>query len=205
MSTQELDKKKQALRRAAYTARAAQPEKETHSHKICDTFFELSDYQQADTIMLYLDCRTEVQTTQFVLQQLSGEKRIVIPYCTQDEQGDNKLGLWHLESLDELVPGMWNILEPPKDRWNEAGKEVDPQSIDLIMVPGVAFDPQGGRLGNGGGYYDRLLCSVASDTMLIGVGFASQIFDQIPMDKYDIYLDRIITENSTFQGRGRTA
>lgn len=153
--------------------------------------------------MCYLDCRSEVRTTSAVKTALAGEKRIVIPYCTGDGEGHKFLGLWWLQSLDELIPGMWNILEPPKSRWGEPGKEIDPRQLDLIMVPGVAFDAQGGRLGNGQGYYDRLLAEVRPDCELIGVGFECQIFKQIPMNKQDIYLDGVITERSFYKGIGR--
>lgn len=194
---------KQELRRRAYDARAAQTETGNHSRTICNRFFALPEYQQADTAMLYLHCRSEVQTQAAVAEQLESGKRIVIPYCTLDEQGHNKLGLWHLQSFDELVPGMWNIPEPPRERRGAADKEVSPASIDIIMVPGVAFDTEGARLGNGQGYYDRLLALVRPDTRLIGVGFQCQIFNHVPMDRFDVHLDGVITESAHYCGRGR--
>lgn len=153
--------------------------------------------------MLYLSCRSEVHTRGTVEAALGAGKRIVIPYCTVDDSGRNKLGLWWLESLDELVPGMWKILEPPKSRWGEAVKEIDPQALDLILLPGVAFDANGGRLGNGRGYYDRLLAEIIPGCQVIGVGFECQIFEEIPMDRFDRYLDVVITEAHFYPGKRR--
>ena len=113
------------------------------------------------------------------------------------------LGLWRLEDLSELVPGTWGILEPPRARWAEPGRVVDPKTLDLVMVPGVGFDLQGGRLGNGAGYYDRLLDSIRVDTVVSGVCYESQIFTKIPMDEHDIYMDYVITEQAVYSGKGR--
>ncbi|MGH8477057.1 MAG: 5-formyltetrahydrofolate cyclo-ligase [Methylococcales bacterium] len=70
----------------------------------------------------------------------------------------------------------------------------DRKALDLIMVPGVAFDATGARLGNGRGYYDRLFAEVRPDCPVSGVGFESQIFAEIPMDRFDIHLDGVMTE-----------
>jgi 5-formyltetrahydrofolate cyclo-ligase len=70
------------------------------------------------------------------------------------------------------------------------------------MVPGVAFDRSGGRLGNGAGYYDRLFKSVGKDTVLIGVCFEAQIMPEIIMEGHDIYMDYVITESEVYRGRG---
>ena len=128
---------------------------------------------------------------------------MVIPYCTKDEQGRNKLGLWRLEDFAELVPGMWGILEPPRQRWGEAGKEIAPEQLDLIMVPGVGFDRDGGRLGNGAGYYDRLLASVRADAVLSAVCYESQLLEQVAMEPHDVAMDTVMTEKTIYTGKGR--
>lgn len=194
---------KRRLRRIAYSKRNAQPDPESVSLRICEAFTNLAEYRDARTVMMYLGCRSEVQTRSTVERALASDKRIVIPYCTVDEAGAPKLGLWWLESFAELRPGMWQILEPPKQRWGEAAKEVDPKALDLIMAPGVAFDARGGRLGNGRGYYDRLLGAIRPNCRVVGVGFESQIFDRIPMETYDVYLDGVITDANYYHGIGR--
>lgn len=195
---------KSIQRRLAYGARNAQQSKQQFSQNITNTVLEQTDYQQAKTVLWYLHCRSEVHTYQVVVDELLKQhKKIVIPYCTKDEQGDNALGLWCVQDLSELVEGTWRILEPPKTRWGEAGKEVCPEEIDLVVVPGVAFDKLGGRLGNGAGYYDRLFIRLKSRCKLIGIAFNCQLVDEVCMQKYDIYMDAVITETDIFQGRGR--
>lgn len=187
-----LNKKEQ--RQQAYDARNAQTDKDELSQVICDKFITQAAYQQAETIMWYLHCRSEVRTLSAIVTELKHTKRIVIPYCTKDHQGQNKLGLWWLQDLSELTVGTWGILEPPVARWGEQGKEVSAAELDLIMVPGVAFDPAGGRLGNGAGYYDRLLQQVRPETSLIGVCYQSQLCEKVIMEKHDVYMDAVLTE-----------
>ena len=96
---------------------------------------------------------------------------------------------------------MWGILEPPKQRWGESGKDIDPEQLDCIMVPGVAFDRNCGRLGNGAGYYDRLLKCVRADAVLIGVCFESQLVEQAVMDVHDVAVHFVITEQALYVGK----
>ncbi|MDD5263177.1 MAG: 5-formyltetrahydrofolate cyclo-ligase [Methylacidiphilales bacterium] len=194
---------KSRQRRKAYDVRNEQIDKDVMSRIICAQFVAHPFYQQAETVMWYIHCRSEVRTQSALLGELDAGKRMVIPYCTKDEQGHNKLGLWWLEDFAELVPGMWGILEPPKQRWGELGKEVAPEQLDCVMVPGVAFDRNGGRLGNGAGYYDRLLKSVRADAVLIGVCFESQLVEQVAMDAHDVAMDIVMTEKNLYAGKGR--
>jgi len=188
---------KQLQRRKAYDVRNAQSDKEKLSDIICNKFLDQTAYQQADTVMWYLHCRSEVRTLNFLIAALEGKKNCVIPYCTVDQKGQKKLGLWLLEDLSELKPGTWGILEPLESKWGE--KEVSPEQLDLVMVPGVAFDHEGGRLGNGAGYYDRLLQEVRPDTELTAVCYESQICDKIIMEKHDVYMDTILTEQNCYK------
>ncbi len=194
---------KSRQRRKAYGARNEQIDKDVMSRIICAQFVAHPIYQQAETVMWYIHCRSEVRTQSALLGELDAGKRMVIPYCTKDEQGHNKLGLWWLEDFAELVPGMWGILEPPRQRWGELGKEVAPEQLDCVMVPGVAFDRNGGRLGNGAGYYDRLLKGVRADAVLIGVCFESQLVEQVAMDAHDVAMDIVMTEKNLYAGKGR--
>lgn len=190
-------------RRIVYAARADQPDKEAISQIICSRFLALSAYTEAKTVMWYLHCRSEVRTVETLKRQLGGKKIAVIPYCTKDAAGRRTLGLWRLQDLSELVPGTWGILEPPKARWGEKSREVDPERLDLIMVPGVAFDKVGGRLGNGAGYYDRLLSRVRPDCVTAAVCYESQLLPEIAMEPHDVYMDYVLTERATYSGRGR--
>jgi len=194
---------KKRQRSKAKAARNQQIDKEALSRIICDRFIAHPVYRQAKTVMWYSHCRSETRTQAALLRELASAKRIVVPYCTKDRQGHHKLGLWWLEDVAELVPGMWGILEPPKQRWGEVGKEIVVEQLDCVLVPGVAFDRHGGRLGNGGGYYDRLLSCVRADTVLIGVCFESQLVEQVVMEAHDVAMDIVITEKAVYAGKGR--
>ena len=200
-----LVERKTGLRRQAYDARNAQPDKDAVSKVIIERFIAVPEYAAAHTVMWYLDVRSEVRTRHQLGDALNGEKRIIVPYCTVDESGANKLGLWNLASMDELVVGKWKILEPPRERWGEAGKEVEPRDLDLVMVPGVGFARDGARMGNGQGYYDRLLDQVRPDAPLIALAYECQMFPELPVGPQDIYMDKVITEREVYEGRGRRA
>ena len=189
---------KQQQRSQAYKARNNQINKDGLSTIICQKLRQNPHYQAASTVMIYLNCRSEVRTKAFIKDLLKTDKRFVIPYCTQDALGNNKLGLWHLEDLNELINGTWDILEPPQIKWDNLSKQIHPEQLDLIIVPGVAFSSQGARLGNGAGYYDRLLHQVRADCTLIGIAYESQLFENIQMDQYDIYMDFVLTEKQLY-------
>jgi 5-formyltetrahydrofolate cyclo-ligase len=194
---------KAAMRRAAYDARAAQPEKDRVSELAVRAVAQLPEYAAAQTALWYLDCRSELRTRQALPAALASGKRIVVPYCTVDEHGANKLGLWRLDSVDELIVGKWKILEPPRERWGEPGKEVPPEELDLVIVPGVAFSRCGGRMGNGQGYYDRLLAGVRADCLLIGLCYECQLFDDLVTGAHDVFMDKVVTERAVYLGQGR--
>jgi len=194
---------KRVMRRAAYDARNAQKNKDRASEAAVATLVQLPEYRAANTVLWYLDCRSEVRTRHALPTALASGKRIVVPYCTVDERGANKLGLWWLQSMDELVVGNWKILEPPRDRWGEPGRELDPEQLDLVIVPGVAFSRSGGRMGNGQGYYDRLLDRVRPDCPLVGLCYECQLFDDLIVGPHDVFMDKVVTEAATYRGKGR--
>jgi 5-formyltetrahydrofolate cyclo-ligase len=184
---------KVALRRQAYAARKAQPHKAQISQWVCRRIVTLSEYKNANVVMWYLDSRSELRTRGAVSEALAIEKTIVIPYCDNYE-----LHLWRLRNLDELVSGSYGILEPPKSRWNEGARQIDIEQLDMIIVPGVAFDRFGNRLGNGHGYYDRFLARLPPHTPIIAACFESQMFDNIPVDPHDIPIHKVVTEKCIY-------
>lgn len=191
------------MRRAAYDARNGRSDKDQVSQIAVATLLEIPEYQAAQTVLWYLDCRSELRTRHVLPELLTSDKRIIVPYCTVDDTGANKLGLWWLQSLDELVIGKWKILEPPRERWGEPGKELQPEQLDLVVVPGVAFSRGGGRMGNGQGYYDRLLDRVRPDCQLIGLCYECQLFDDLIVGPHDVFMDKVVTEQAVYQGQGR--
>lgn len=197
--------KKSMMRREAYDRRAAQENKKEVSQQAVENFKQLAEYQAAQTVMWYIHCRSETRTKDQLIEEVNKkEKTIIVPYCTEDENGENKLGLWRLESMEEMVVGKWNILEPPKELWGNSEKEVEPEDLDLVMVPGVGFDRSGGRMGNGQGYYDRLMEKVRPECQLIALCYECQLFDEILTAPHDIYMDKVVTEKAVYEGRGRS-
>jgi len=198
MNQDDLADRKTAIRAAAHAARKAQPDKEGISARITDRVMAMPQYLSAECVMWYVDVRDEARTRHALPQALSSSQKIVVPYCV-----DGELELFFLESMDELELGMYKILEPRAELRHVATKNITIEELDFVMVPGVGFDRNGGRTGHGKGYYDKLLESARPDTPLVALGFECQLFDEIPMQNHDIYMDAIVTEDTIYPGRGR--
>jgi 5-formyltetrahydrofolate cyclo-ligase len=194
----DFQERKTAIRKQAHENRKNQDDKESVSMAIMNRFMELPEYAAAHTVMFYVDVRDEVRTRQALPASLTTGKRIVVPYCVEGE-----LELFWLESMEELELGMYRILEPKAELRDIATKRLQPEDLDLIMVPGVAFDRQGGRTGHGKGYYDKLLEHARAETPLVALAFECQMFEEIPMDSHDIFMDKVVTESTVYSGRGR--
>ena len=198
MTVEPLSQNKTEIRKAAHAARKAQADKDSVSRRITDRVLALPEYQDASCVMWYVDVRDEARTRHALPDALESGKRIVIPFCV-----DGELELFHLQSMDELELGMYQILEPKAELREVAPKRVDVSELDLILVPGVAFDARGGRTGHGKGYYDKLLENAKAETPLISLAFECQMFDEIPMQDHDIYMDKVVTEERVYEGIGR--
>lgn len=201
MSTELTDfaARKKALREQAHTNRNAQADKDPLSSAICARLIDLPAYRAAKTVMYYVDVRSEVRTRHYLPQALTHDKKIVVPYCVEGRE----LELFHLESMDELATGAFRILEPKAELRDLPKKKVGVRELDLIVVPGVAFDRHGARMGHGFGYYDRLLKSARPDTPLVALAFECQLFDEIPTQGHDVFMDLVITEKAVYEGQGR--
>ena len=114
-----------------------------------------------------------------------------MPYCDSDE-----LGLFHLTAIEQLETGTFGILEPAPELRTAGSSRVQPDALDLIVTPGVAFDTSGGRLGYGRGYYDRLLARRRPEVAAIALAFQTQLFPEIPRSQTDVPVDAIVTEQS---------
>lgn len=189
---------KKTIRDQAHANRQAQADKDRVSQAICEKFAALEEFAAARSVMVYIDVRTEVRTRHYLPKLLASGKRIVVPYCVVGE-----LKLFLLESMDELAVGMYKILEPKEELRGVPGKRVDVQEVDLIMVPGVAFDRRGARMGHGFGYYDKLLEHARPETPLVALAFECQLFPEIPTQTHDVFMNKIITERAIYLGKGR--
>jgi 5-formyltetrahydrofolate cyclo-ligase len=193
----DLREQKQQLRQQALANRTAQDDKDGLSGRIFARLFELPAYQQARTVMLYIGIRGEVRTREHVPGILAGGRRVVVPFC----QG-HELGLFLLHDLSELEPTRFGLWEPPPAMQAQANRRCDVKDLDLIVVPGVAFDRRGGRLGHGKAYYDRLLHNARPGTSLVGLAFECQVFPAVPTGKRDVFMDLVITETGVYPGTG---
>ena len=132
-------------------------------------------------IAVYLASKEEIDLTDFISAALSFGCTIVAPRWNGTEYE-----LVRIESLETLVSGPHGILEPP------AGPVIRPQDVRAWLVPGLAFTRDGGRLGYGGGWYDRLLANVPKHIPKIGVAYAFQIVDALPSEPHDARLTDVI-------------
>ncbi|TWU21487.1 5-formyltetrahydrofolate cyclo-ligase family protein [Novipirellula galeiformis] len=198
MNDAALSAQKLGIRKAAHLARKAQPDKEAVSLAITDRVLQMPEYVAARYVMWYVDARDEARTRQAIPGEVAGDKAIVVPYCA-----DGELKLFRLESMDELEVGMYQILEPREPLREIAAKKIDINQLDLILVPGLGFDARGGRIGHGKGYYDRLLEHAKPETLLVSLAFECQMFDDVPMQRHDIFMDKVVTEKCVYEGIGR--
>jgi 5-formyltetrahydrofolate cyclo-ligase len=136
-------------------------------------------FMEADTVLLYHSLPDEVRTWDFV-DRWSRTKRIVLPVVVGEE-----LELRPYEGREHMRVGAYGILEP------DTTPLTDYNSIELAVIPGVAFTSSGARLGRGKGYYDRLLPKIRARK--VGVCFPFQMLDNIPVEQFDIVMDMVVT------------
>lgn len=158
------------------------------SSDIFNTLSNMEFYNNANNVMLYVSFGSEVLTKPIIDDLLQQGKRVFVPVTAPKTK---ELIVSELKSFeDDLKVGHFGVMEPKKD----ALRPVDPTIIDLIIVPGVAFDKEGYRIGYGGGYYDRFIPRLADKTPKVSLAFEMQLIDKVPKDKYDIPVEYMITE-----------
>ena len=153
--------------------------------QIYKLFWNLPQYQSAKKVMCYLSFGTEINTWPLVEEMLQGGKSLYVPKIQGKE-----LAVVPLHSKEQLVPGVWGIKEPKQSQG------IDPACLDLLVVPGLAFDMNGYRLGYGGGFYDRLLTSTSATT--VGLVFSSFVRD-VPIEAWDKPVNIVVTEEGVTQ------
>jgi 5-formyltetrahydrofolate cyclo-ligase len=160
-----------------------------NSKLIIQKLLNMDEVKKAKTIMTYLDFNNEVKTDKLINTLIYLDKKVLIPITILKEK---KLIPSEIRNLDsELKIGTFGIREPME----QFIRPVDNKEIDLVIVPGVAYDENGYRLGYGGGFYDRFLQTLRDDVTTVGVAFDLQIFDNIPKEPHDAQLDYIITQS----------
>ena len=186
METKAEIRKRILERRGSLTAEETGEKSERIFSQLC----ALRSYKDAKMILVYMDYKNEVRTGAFIKKCIEEGKRIALPKV--EVHGDRMLSLYEIESLGrDIFAGYKGIPEPNC----ETLRKIEPTEIDLLVIPGVAFDTERNRLGYGAGYYDRLLPGTRSDSIKAGVAYTLQIVDKIPAGSYDIPMDLVITED----------
>ena len=139
-------------------------------------------FLRADTVMAYAAIPPEVNLSPVLEAILAAGKTLVLPRCEQD----GIMTARRIGDLRQLISGAYGILEPKPD-----APVVSAAEIDLVLVPGLAFDRTGRRLGRGKGYYDRFLADFRGKAM----GICGQLMPEIPVEQHDITMDAVATDH----------
>ncbi len=156
------------------------------SKKIEKRFLNLEEYKKANILLFYISYDNEVFTHDLIKKALNEKKIVAVPLS--NIKNNNIIPIQIKNFDDELKTGTYGILEPK----NKADNNIPKGKIDIVIVPGIAFDIMGYRIGHGLGYYDNFLADIK--TRKIGFAFEFQILPDIPHEEHDIRMDRIVTE-----------
>jgi 5-formyltetrahydrofolate cyclo-ligase len=159
------------------------------SQRVLQRLYEQECYQNTQNIYTYVNYNQEVCTKELIEQSLVRMKNVFVPKVF----GDRML-FYKISSLDELEPGAYGILEPAVKSLDLKDDRVEDTPCGLMIMPGLAFDRSGGRIGYGGGFYDRYL-SEHSDFFKVALCFDFQIVDKIISEDFDIPVQMIISES----------
>lgn len=169
---------------------------EKASEKAAERLIAMEEYINANTVMVYMDFRNEVPTGKIIEQiRLSG-KKLLLPLTA----GDFRLIPYEIPNegklSDYFTTSGYGIAEPNPDFC----KEADPDSIDLVIIPGSVFDQYGNRIGYGKGCYDRFLSSHSPKAFKLALAYDFQVLPCIPADPTDVKMDKILTVGTLSQG-----
>jgi len=194
MNTASLAEEKARMRRSILDARSALAPglRAAGSRTIIDQVLGLPERAAATTVAAYLGLGDEIATVGFARQTIQAGQRLALPRVVDVESRSRRhLVLHRVEDIErDTRPGRWGILEPVPERC----ATIDPAEVDFILLPGVAFDTAGGRLGYGAGFYDRLLGSIRTDCLRVAAAFSIQIVPQVPLEPHDQRYHLLITE-----------
>lgn len=163
---------------------------ESLSDMIINKLKKLPIYKKSETVMVYISFGNEVDSRKLIEDCFKNGKRVVVPFCQKDGMKLIPTEIKDLES--DLVTDDMGYIQPKKD----SIRPVDTSEIDLIVLPGIAFDRKGYRVGFGAGYYDRFLGKLNFTIPTIGIAYDYQMIESfITMESHDIPVDYVITED----------
>lgn len=157
---------------------------ELRSLEIQKRLSDLAELRRAATVLAFASIRKEVRTQAIIEQAWSAGKRIALPRVHGDE-----LRLHLIDSESRLAPGAFSVPEPTEDDEN-----IEPGDIDFALVPALAVDPRGYRIGYGGGYYDRLIPRL-SNACTCAVAYDFQLISEVPEQPFDVSVDLVVTDS----------
>ncbi|MGH8058795.1 MAG: 5-formyltetrahydrofolate cyclo-ligase [Candidatus Entotheonellia bacterium] len=182
--------RKRQIRRSMLALRRelSEAERIARSGRVAEQLTGLPCYQRARVILWYMAFENEVLTAGLIQQAIAAGKWAVLPLVQADRR---QLELYEIRDVErDVAPGYRGIPEPRPERC----RPVVAAELELVLVPGVAFDAQGGRLGFGAGFYDRLLAGLPRDIPKLGMAFDFQVLPQLPRQPHDMTLDGIVME-----------
>ncbi len=159
----------------------------TASHAIVEKVCALPNYQEANMVLIYMGFGSEIETRALFERILADAKTVVLPRVDWASQS---LILHVVRNMSELATSKWGIREPHAD-----APSMLVNDIEFMLMPGVAFDRSGNRLGYGRGYYDKLLSAASPALARVAAGFDCQIVEAVPVGPNDQKIDILITEN----------
>jgi len=162
-------------------------ERAARSSAACARVLKSTAFQSAVCVMLYMPLRSEIDVMSVALEAFRLGKVVCVPRVAD---GGKSMHAVEIKSIDDESMAS-DALGVPAPR---SGREIMQESIDLVIAPGVAFDVRGGRLGRGGGFYDRFLAKAHRHTTTIGVCFDFQLVDEIPTEADDIPVQAVVTD-----------
>lgn len=162
-------------------------EKKLMDKTIKEYLINLEVFKNAKNIFIYISYGSEIDTYSYIKEFLNMDKNIYVP---KTDMRERIMEAVKIEYLENLKKSKYGILEP-----DSFENKIDKDKIDLVILPGVVFDRRGGRIGYGGGYYDKYLKDMNKDIPKIALCYEFQLIDEVPSEPHDIKADFIITEN----------
>jgi 5-formyltetrahydrofolate cyclo-ligase len=193
VSREQITKKEWRKKISSLTSNLPEDEWREKSNEIHKLLFSHALWHRSKHIALYHSVEREVDTLAIMKRGWELGKRIYLPKCDPIEK---QLIFYHIESTEQLEVVYYGIPEPVP----ALCQKLEAEELELVIVPGLAFDQRGYRIGYGGGYYDRFLNNISSQVKTISLAFSFQVFkkQELPNDSFDIPVDGIITEQETF-------
>lgn len=162
-------------------------ERSRRSRKIAAKLLKHPVFKDSSCVCFYVSLPSEVETESLIDAALKRGKKVLVPLADLENKA---LELYRITGRSRLEAGPFGIREPRASKRHLA----DPSDCDLVIVPGIAFDRSGRRIGRGLGFYDRLLVRVRPDAFKLGLAFRFQVVPKIPAESHDIRLDAVLTD-----------